>query len=90
MDPSPGGALGKVRLPWLSQPLLHPWPARERTPSGGRLKELYDKILADKGSGGLACDTMLLRLTHHDRRAGERAHQNVQNIVNEYRDIVVQ
>lgn len=53
------------------------------------LKELYDKILADQEVVGWLSDTMLLEV---DPMSGEQVQehiQNVQNIVNEYRDIVV-
>ena len=54
------------------------------------LKELYDKILADKEVADWLADTMLLEV---DTMTGEQVKEhieNVQNIVNEYRDIVVQ
>ena len=54
------------------------------------LKELYDKILADKEVADWLADTMLLEV---DTMTGEQVQEhieNVQNIVNEYRDIVVQ
>lgn len=53
------------------------------------LKELYDKILADKEVDTWLKDTMLLEVDTMSEAQVQEHIQNVQNIVNEYRDIVV-
>lgn len=53
------------------------------------LKELYDKILADKEVDSWLKDTMLLEVDTMSEAQVQEHIQNVQNIVNEYRDIVV-
>lgn len=53
------------------------------------LKELYDKILADKEVDAWLKDTMLLEVDTMSEAQVQEHIQNVQNIVNEYRDIVV-
>lgn len=53
------------------------------------LKELYDKILADKDVDAWLKDTMLLEVDTMSEAQVQEHIQNVQNIVNEYRDIVV-
>lgn len=53
------------------------------------LKELYGKILADKEVDAWLKDTMLLEVDTMSEAQVQEHIQNVQNIVNEYRDIVV-
>ena len=53
------------------------------------LKELYDKILADKEVDTWLKDTMLLEVDTMSEAQVQEHIQNVQDIVNEYRDIVV-
>ncbi len=53
------------------------------------LKELYDKILADKEVDSWLKDTMLLEVDTMSEAQVQEHIQNVQDIVNEYRDIVV-
>ncbi len=54
------------------------------------LKELYDQILADESVTSWFADTMLIEVdTLTDEQVQEHI-TNVQNIVNEYKDIVVQ
>lgn len=53
------------------------------------LKELYDKILADKEVDSWLKDTMLLEVDTMSEAQVQEHILNVQNIVNEYRDIVV-
>lgn len=53
------------------------------------LKELYDKILADKEVAEWLRDTMLLEVDTMSQDQVQEHIQNVQNIVNEYQDIVV-
>ena len=53
------------------------------------LKELYDKILDDKDVSAWLSDTMLLEVDKMTNEQVLEHIENVQNIVNEYRDIVV-
>lgn len=53
------------------------------------LKELYDKILADQEVVDWLGDTMLLEVDPMSSEQVQEHIQNVQSIVNEYRDIVV-
>lgn len=53
------------------------------------LKELYGKILADKEVDTWLKDTMILEVDTMSEAQVQEHIQNVQNIVNEYRDIVV-
>lgn len=53
------------------------------------LKELYGKILADKEVDTWLKDTMLLEVDTMSNEQVQEHIENVQNIVNEYRDIVV-
>ena len=54
------------------------------------LKELYDKILADKSVTEWLSDTMLLEVDTMTNDQVLEHIQNVQDIVNEYKDLVVQ
>lgn len=54
------------------------------------LKELYDKILADESVSTWLADTMLLEVDTMNNEQVQEHIQNVQNIVNEYKDLVVQ
>lgn len=54
------------------------------------LKELYDKILADEEVSAWLADTMLLEVDTMTEDQVKEHIENVQNIVNEYKDIVVQ
>jgi len=53
------------------------------------LRELYDKILADKGMVEWLNDTMLLEVDPITNEQVVEHIENVKNIVNEYKDIVV-
>lgn len=54
----------------------------------GKLKALYDDILADKEVDSWLKDTMLLEVDTMDEAAVQEHIQNVKTIVNEYKDIV--
>lgn len=54
------------------------------------LKELYDKILADGSVSSWLSDTMLLEVDTMTEEQVEKHIENVQNIVNEYKDLVMQ
>lgn len=54
------------------------------------LKELYDQILADESVTSWFADTMLIEVDTLTEEQVQEHITNVQNIVNEYKDIVVQ
>lgn len=54
-----------------------------------KLKELYDKILTDKEVADWLADTMLLEVDLLSDEQVQEHITNVQNIVNEYKDVVV-
>ena len=63
-----------------------PVPTR---PAVTELKELYDAILADEEMVSWLQDTMILEVDPMTQEDVDAHVENVKNIVNEYKDIVV-
>ncbi len=81
--------VGEHGYPYFRNRCLIMAPAGADAAKVTELKDLYDKILADEEVATWLQDTMLLEVDPMSKEEIEAHIENVKNIVNEYKDVVV-
>lgn len=81
--------VGEQGYPYFRNRCLIMAPAGADEAKVTELKDLYDKILSDEEVASWMQDTMLLEVDMMSKEDVEEHIENVKNIVNEYKDVVV-